>query len=208
MMQAAANTGEPPPTVIGQEYGGGFYAGNITDGGVEYYLVVAPRAVNESVGLQWKTTSTLTAGTSSVIDGPANTAAMIAAGAAAHPAADFCNNLTLGGFSDWYMPSRNELEICYYNLKPTADANNTSSGANPNAVPPRFGNYTSGVPAQTSVAAFQSGGAEAFDTGSYQTSLQNDALRAWRQSFLNGFQGGDSSKISAIRVRAVRRVPV
>ena len=47
---------------------------------------------------------------------------------ASHPAAQFCEGLTIGGFSDWYMPARNELEICYYNLKPTTQNNNTGGG--------------------------------------------------------------------------------
>jgi hypothetical protein len=45
---------------------------------------------------------------------------MVADGSATvYPSAHFCNNLTVGGFTDWYMPAKNELEVCYYNLKPT-----------------------------------------------------------------------------------------
>jgi hypothetical protein len=81
-------------------------------------LVVAPLSSGQTVD-QWKTSNTSTSGTSSDIDGPANTAAQIAAGAASHPCADFCNSAVIGGFSDWYMPAKNELEVCYFNLKPT-----------------------------------------------------------------------------------------
>jgi hypothetical protein len=115
--------------------------------------------------LQWKTSNTSTAGTNSVIDGPANSTAM---NNASHPAAKFCEGLTIGGFSDWYMPAKNEIEICYYNLKSNTTSNFTGSGINPNAVPARASNYTSGDPAQTSATIFKSpSGAERFDDDFY-----------------------------------------
>jgi hypothetical protein len=91
-----------------------------------------------------------------------------------HPAAQFCENLSIGGYSDWYLPARYELDIAYENLKPTTASNNTSWGINPYSVPERTVNRTAGAPAQTSVAAFQSGGAEAFvaaTTGRPRSSL-------------------------------------
>jgi hypothetical protein len=157
---------------IGAAYEGGFFAGQIGTGGVATHnLVVAPLSSGQTSD-QWKTSNTSTSGTSSDIDGPANTAAQIAAGAASHPCADFCNNASIGGFSDWYMPAKNELEVCYFNLKPTTTSNNTSSGINPNAVPARASNYTSGNPAQTSAAAFQTGGAEPFVAVYYWSSTE------------------------------------
>jgi hypothetical protein len=105
-----------------------------------------------------------------------------------HPAAHFCNNLSIGGQTDWYMPAKNELEVCYFNLKPTTTSNNTSVGINPNAVPARASNYTSGNPAQTSAAAFQTGGAEAFDYGRYWSSTEFSATNARCQYFNNGNQ--------------------
>ena len=127
---------------------------------------------------------------------------------ASHPAAQFCEGLTIGGFSDWYLPAKNELEVCYYNLKPTTNTNNTSSGINANAVPARASNYTSGSPAQTSAAAFiTSTGAEAFTVNNYWSSTQISAMYAWTQLFQTGYQfSGD--KVSYYFVRAVRRVAV
>ena len=140
--------------VIGQAFGGGYYAGKVSTtatGVANYYLVVAPRSTGQT------TTSFATASGSdptSVIDGPGNSAAM---NNAAHPAAFFCEGLTIGGFTDWYMPAEAELKICYNNLKPTTQVNNTFTGANPYAVPPR-GAYTAGDPAQTTATDFISGG--------------------------------------------------
>jgi hypothetical protein len=203
--------GPPPPGAIGSAYQGGFYAGSISttgDGVATHYLVVGPLS-STNTSLVWKTSASATTGTDSFIDGPANTAAMIAAGAADHPCADFCNNLVVGGYDDWYMPARNELEVCYFNLKPTTDSNSTSSGINANAVPPRASNYTSGTPAQTAATAFITGGSEAFATPSYWSSTQFSAnsTRAHFQQFLDGAQG-TLSKAGLLNLRAIRRVPV
>jgi hypothetical protein len=196
--------------VIGAAYQGGFFAGQISTaatGIADYNLVVAPLSSGQTTA-QWKTSNTSTSGTSSDIDGPANTAAQIAAGAASHPCADFCNSAVIGGFSDWYMPARNELEVCYFNLKPGTASNNTSSGINPNAVPARASNYTAGAPAQTSAADFQTGGAEPFAITLYWSSTEFSATSARNQYFGSGDQNFGRFKVYSENVRCVRRVAV
>lgn len=195
------------PTTIGEAFGGGFYAGKINDGGTQYYLIVAPKSSGENSSRQWKTTNTTTAGTTSVIAGPTNSANM---NNASHPAAQFCEGLTIGGFSDWYMPAKNELEVLYYFLKPTTDANNTSFGSNANAVSPQpiNTNYTTGSPAQTSATAFRSGGAEAFAADYYWSSTEYSATGAWTQYFSNGYQDDGYDKLNSFYVRAVRRLAI
>lgn len=135
---------------IGAAYGGGYYAGSFTMSGSEYLLIVSPKAYGESA-LRWKTTAT-TDEVSSEIDGQTNTQALASL---AYPAANFCANLDTGGYTDWYLPATFELEIIYYNLKPTTNPNTTGRGTNAYSVPPRTSNYTSGDPAQTSVLLFQ-----------------------------------------------------
>jgi hypothetical protein len=105
------------------------------------------------------------------------------------------------------MPARDELEVIYYNLKPSTQLNTTSSGANLNAVPSRASNYTAGDPAQTSVALFQSGGAEAFETEFYWASTQFSTANGWIQNFNDGEQS-NVQKLSTTYVRAVRRVAI
>jgi len=196
------------PLVIGQAYAGGFYAGQIGVSGVATHnLVVGPKAsAFASTALQFKTSNTSDAGATSVIDGPANSASM---NDASHPAAQFCEGLTIGGYSDWYMPAKNELEVCYYNLKPTTTANDISSGINANAVPARASNYTSGNPAQTTVSAFINiSGTEFFTDQLYWTSTEKSATQGWSQYLGNGSQNYNFNKNSAYRVRAIRRVAV
>jgi hypothetical protein len=191
---------------IGEAFGGGFYAGQISTAGngiADYNLIVGPVASAQST-LQWKTANTTTAGTSSVIDGPANSTAM---NNASHPAAQFCEGLTIGGFSDWYSPALNELEVCYYNLKPTTTSNQTTFGINANAVPARASTYTVGNPAQTTATDFKSTGAEDFATNYYWSSTQQSASFAWSIDFNNGSQY-DGYKTNSERVRAIRRVAV
>jgi hypothetical protein len=202
--------GPSGPPAIGAAFGGGFFAGQISttaNSVPTHNLVIAPKSSGENSSKQWKTSQTTTSGTTSVIDGPANTAAMIAAGAASHPAADFCNGLSIGGFSDWYMPAKNELEVCYYNLKPTTASNNTGSGTNTNAVPSRGSNYTAGTPAQTAATDFQTGNTEAFAADGYWSSTESSSVVAWVQFFDIGFQGTNVKDFSYY-VRAVRRIAV
>lgn len=208
-VSAASNS--VTPLAIGDAYGGGYFAGQISTAGnsvADYNLVVGPVASAQST-LQFKIVRTSDPGALSVIDGPANSASM---NDASHPAAQFCEGLTIGGFSDWYMPAKNELEVCYYNLKPTTTNNNTTTGINSNAVPARASNYTSGTPAQTSAAAFvTSTGAEAFSSVYYwsSTEVAGFVKYAWLQSFNDGFQSGATYyKNDSKRVRAIRRVAV
>jgi hypothetical protein len=141
---------------------------------------------------------------SSVIDGPTNSSNM---NNASHPAAQFCEGLTIGTFSDWYMPALNELEVCYFNLKPTTTSNDTGSGTNTNAVPSRGSNYTAGTPAQTAATDFQTGNTEAFVAVSYWCSTEFSAPNARGQTFDNGGQV-NGNKTFSLYVRAVRRVAV
>lgn len=195
------------PSSVGLPYGGGYYAGKIVTGGVTYALIVAPKAQGGETQLAWKTSNTTTAGTTSINDGLANTNAMIAAGASAHPAANFCNNLSINGYDDWYLPAKDELEILYRYLKPTINANNTSSGANTSSVP-TTGNYTSGSPAQTSVTIFKTGNSEVFITSSpYWSSTEYSSSNGWIQFFTSGDQV-NVNKTNTGRVRGVRRIAI
>jgi hypothetical protein len=201
--------------MLGAPFEGGFFAGFIShtaDSNPTHGLIVAPRATGATgtgytltTSLQWKTANTTTADTTSPFDGAANTAAMVTAGIADHPAAQFCVNLNIGGYSDWYLPARYELDIAYENLKPTTTSNDTSWGINEYSVPERTVNRTAGDPAQTSITAFQSTGSEPFVVDSHWSSTEGSATLAWRLTFNNGGQGDDFNKNSDFLVRAFRK---
>jgi hypothetical protein len=208
---SAASNSVTPAFIVGAAYGGGFYAGQIGVSSVAtHYLVVGPRSSANSGAIQWKNANTDTPGASSVIDGPQNTADIVADGnSTVYPAAHFCNDLVIGGYTDWYMPAKNEVEIQYYNLKPGTYPNDTTSGINPNAVPARASNYTAGTPAQTSAAAFQVGGAQEFVNLRWWSSTENTFNTVAVQQFYTGLQF-TCTKIQypAYQVRAIRRVAV
>ena len=209
MQAIAANNWPSPPLVIGQAYAGGFYAGQIGVSGVATHnLVVGPKASAQSSSITYKNVATATAGADSLINGPQNTADIVADGnSTVYPAGHFCNDLVIGGFSDWYLPAKNELEVCYYNLKPTTGSNLTTYGTNANAVPARTSDYTAGDPAQTSATDFKTGGTEAFSSTAYWSSTEESATRAWDQYFNNGKQMNEV-KYGVYPVRAIRRVAV
>ena len=206
---AASNTITTVP-IIGQAFGGGYFAGQISTAGngvANFNLVIGPIASSQSTKI-YKNAATATSGADSVVNGAQNTADIVADGnSTVYPAAHFCNDLVIGGFSDWYMPAKNELEICYYNLKPTTTNNSTASGINTNAVPSRGSNYTTGTPAQTSAADFKSTGAEDFVNGDYWSSTEQSATYSWLQGFSDGYQNYILKNTSA-RVRAMRKVAV
>jgi len=200
----------PVLPAIGAAYEGGFFAGQINQSANIFNLVVAPLSSGETIGPKWKNVNTATAGADSDIDGPQNTTDIVADGnSTVYPAGHFCNDLVIGGYTDWYLPAKNELEVCYYNLKPTTASNNTSSGINANAVPARASNYTAGNPAQTTASAFiTSTGTESFRSADYWSSTESSATSGWVQFFVSGNQYTSYKDFTNRRVRAVRRVAV
>lgn len=201
-MGAAADTGIVLPA-IGASYEGGFFAGTIShnaDGVATHALIIAPASSGYNTsGLKWSNSNTTT-GATSPYDGASNTSSM-----SDSPAKNFVDGLSIGGYSDWYLPARFEMEILYYNLKPTTQSNSTGFGANSYAVPSRSSNYTSSDPAQTSVSAFQSGGSEAIETGYHHTSTEYSSTQAYVMIVNNGSMF-ESDKADAQKVRAIRRI--
>ena len=219
---------------IGAPYGGGYVAGTIVSDydGQTYGLIVSDGggdSVQMGAGtMMWRTARTAVSTTNGVppmtlADGRANQNAILALNSlASFPAfkwiEDNCNaGAGLNGHNDWYLPSRDELELIYRNFKPTTQDNSTSTrttagfggdgavfGTNASSVPAGTG-YTLSAPSQTAQASFQEGGADAFEASLYWSSTERDASIAWSQYFNYGSQGGNY-KDSSTRVRAVRRI--
>ena len=212
---------QPFPAVIGEPFGGGYFAGYIShtaDGNATHALIVAPRETGATgtgytltTSLVWKTSLTTTADTTSSFDGAANTAAMVAAGINDHPAAKFCVDLNIGGYTDWYLPARYEMDIAYENLKPGTNFNDTSWGVNPYAVPKRDLERSLKTPGQTYLNLFMTGGLQAFSISRHWSSSEVSSFTAWTLNMDNGIHSGafiigQGAKNSAIPVRAFRRI--
>lgn len=199
---------EPPPTVIGQSYGGGYYAGQISttaNGVATHYLVVAPKSSGQANKKIYPTYTSIS-GTNYAINGPVNTSNLYATGNS--DAANFVTGLSIGGYTDWYIPARFELEVLYYNLKPTTTSNYSGYGSNSYSVPQRNSQYTSGDPAQTSATIFRDSNSEAFDVVSYWSSTESGSNTTWDIWFGGGVSPNNNSKLNANACRAIRRVAV
>ncbi|MBI4777558.1 DUF1566 domain-containing protein [Candidatus Desantisbacteria bacterium] len=96
---------------IGQSYGGGkiFYI----DGTGQHGLIAAES--DQSAGLQWYNGSNITTGAAgtAVGAGQANTTAIVTAQGAGSYAAKLCDDLVLNGYSDWFLPSKDELGLLW-----------------------------------------------------------------------------------------------
>jgi hypothetical protein len=189
---------------IGTAFEGGFYAGRFQIDGQQYALIVAPKAEGETSG-KWGEHGQDVPGARSHNDGRANTLAMAEAGSAL---AQWALGLSIAGHEDWYLPSRDELEILYRNLKPTDNENYCSfrDGDNASSLPAGYP-YTEESPAQTAIKAFQTGQPEAFEPRWHWASTQYSPHHAWGQNFGAGNQYG-YHKLTELRARAVRKIPV
>uniref|UniRef100_UPI00404837EF Lcl C-terminal domain-containing protein n=2 Tax=Flavobacterium sp. TaxID=239 RepID=UPI00404837EF len=93
-----------------------FYLGQDTLGGIVFYIYIGSDGnqhglivnKNESTA-QWQSSGTTTYATRSW-DGVYNTGLMTSS-----PASTYVNGLTDGGFTDWYLPSIDELSILWHN---------------------------------------------------------------------------------------------
>lgn len=213
---------------IGEAAWGGYMAGIIdttragviggTDPsqvGLRYLLIVSPKSIEYTTGKMWKTTDD--AGpdaTKTLWDGLAATEAMFAAGPE-YEAATYCRGLAFpaDGGSRWYLPAKHELEVLYRNFKPTTEPHYNASGTNP-ASDPTGTAYVPGAttaPAQSLLAAFQQGGAQALEGVSspyYWSSSEYSAPYAWLQlvgGTFAGIQDANYKTYTNLRVRPVRR---
>ena len=93
-------------------------------------------------------------------------------------AADICANLTLGGYSDWFLPSKDELNLMWTNLADSDGDGQNTGPSDPNNL----------------------GG---FSPNYYWSSTESNYVFAWRQNFNVGSQFSNY-KYNFYYVRSVR----
>ncbi|WP_230369086.1 DUF1566 domain-containing protein [Paludibacterium denitrificans] len=171
--------------IIGSPLAGGFYAGRFRIGRIRFALIVSPNANGETFGIWGKFGKDIN-GANSPFDGMSNTKSMADSGS---EIAKWVLGLTINGYSDWYLPSRDELEILYRNLKPGRCPNRCAfrDGDNPSSMPPGFP-YTYQSPEQTKAESFRDGQSEAFKSNWYWSSTQYSELSAWAHFLPDGYQ--------------------
>ena len=111
------STVTPPPVfTLGQSYQGGkiFYIDSSKQHGM--IAATADQAAYPP-GIQWYNGSYITTGATgtAIGTGQANTTAIVKAQGNGSYAAKLCDDLVLNGYSDWYLPSKDELNQLFLN---------------------------------------------------------------------------------------------
>jgi len=218
------------PANIGMEMDGGYYAGNVrSDVDGKWYAIILSDASGDTdrTGAgdkQWRTSNSALSQAQTLSDGKSVMDHIVANETLADfPAFEWIqttlNDTSYNGFSDWYLPARDELDLVYRHFKPTTNANigtrpttgfgadGETYGTNKNSAPADYDGYTISDPIQTSLTNFQDGSADYLTTAEYWSSTEIDNDRSWYQDFNNGPQDSRDKDFS-YRVRAVRRVQI
>ena len=89
--------------------------GSMSDGW--RYLEAAPS--DQSTGIQWYNGKKFDTGATAtgIGSGRANTSTIVSKQGTGNYAAALCDKLVLGGFDDWFLPSMDEINLMYTNLK-------------------------------------------------------------------------------------------
>jgi uncharacterized protein (TIGR02145 family) len=107
-------SGVPIDSIVGKTYQGGVIAYLDTLDGTG--LIAAP--TDQSDGVAWGCYGTLISGAdgTEIGTGNQNTADILAGCSETNSASYFCDTLTLGGYNDWFLPSKDELNKLYENI--------------------------------------------------------------------------------------------
>jgi hypothetical protein len=121
---SVTGTGTVADPYIVSESGCGLTIGQTYQGGIIFYLdasgchglISAPS--DQSVGIQWYNGSytNTTAFASCVGCGDGNTSMIVFNQGSGSYAGKLCYDLSLGGYDDWYLPSKYELNLMYRNI--------------------------------------------------------------------------------------------
>lgn len=93
---------------IGRFVEGGYYIGDF----LGYRIILSPETSQSNTSLRLQTSLSPT-GINNVNDGLANTNAWVALNPTNTPAAKYCYDLTTNGYTDWFLPAKNQLNLIY-----------------------------------------------------------------------------------------------
>ena len=177
------NSGNTTNLAIGDSHQGGIIFYLDENGGG---LIAAPS--DQSTGAEWGCYGTLISGADGAAIGTGfqNTIDIEAGCTTPVTAADICANLTLGGYSDWFLPSKGELNLMWTNL-----ADSDADGVNTGVTDP---NNLGGLNDGGYWSSTEDGGDNGFALGSM----------AWDQDFYGGSQSLYNKNGTSAWVRAVR----
>jgi hypothetical protein len=120
------NTNNSGRLTMGKAGGGGttYTIGEAALGGVIAYITgggssgtsgFVATSVDISFAAEWGCQGTIIGTSAAIGTGAYNTAAIVAGCPTMGIAARLCVNLTIGGYTDWYLPSKDELNAMYAN---------------------------------------------------------------------------------------------
>ena len=204
------------PTRVGARFGGGVFAGLIRRRASVYVLVVAPRSAEVAAEAFFAPRGIRGVNFSRVVNGAVNSRRLASVDRCIVGRVGECSE---GGFSDWYTPSRVEMEVLYTHFRPVAPlrkhGRGTPGGFDPvasSAVIPPMEWLDSSLVHQTVVTGFQQGFREGFATHTFYWSSTGSAGRI--EPDVYGLEFGQGvcylyqTRVPGGRVRPVRCVRV
>ena len=160
----------------------------LISGGLTYEMARKDWGANETTAIQWCSDWRNSVATGTAVGtGSANTTAMLTSAspfvACTSSAPNAVRTYAGGGFTDWFLPSKDELNaMCNYSRNPTTPPTGVCTGS-------QDGTFSTGTYGFASVA--------------YWSSSQDTAGAAWSQTLDSGSQYSDPKNYS-LRVRPVR----
>ena len=124
----------PETRAVGDSYGGGIIAYLLQSGDPGYdpnvYHGLIAATADQSTGIAWSNITDTSVGTTGTAlgTGQANTTAIVGQTGCTSGAAKLCDDLTEGSYSDWYLPSRDELNKLCINQVAIGGFNDGSDG--------------------------------------------------------------------------------
>jgi len=102
-----------PAHYVGELFGGGIVC-HVYDNG-NHGIIASLADLDGGIGAAWGAVGVYVFNANNVLNGVANTAAIIAAGGTSTEAAGLCNDYAAGGFTDWYLPTFFEIKLIIQN---------------------------------------------------------------------------------------------